>query len=1110
MKRVTFKIPEKYLNENVKLEKKKCFTMDNIDFSIEIEFSKSDRNIFSIRFIAEPKKLLPYEVSIEGNLLSSYSKFKKIEKQVIFDEFANSDKIFFPIKLSEIRSNVKYSSNHCLELSIGIGPPSKPTLNPNYSKPKQNTDISNKELSPSSKNDQYFNIKNNQLTSPASNEDEHKLFNKNGSNTDINKGNDNDSQQKIQKTKKDSDGDANKYNGLYNQGATCYINSAIQALYHIPLFRKTIYDIPTENEEDQTKSVPLNLQCLFYNLQCGKKTCSTIMLTTSFGWEKDEVYRQQDIEEFLKKLISILDDIMKKIPNMKDKISFLFEGKTIQTIKDYSNNVLSNNEEIFYDLSIDVKKTLEDSFKKFTKEEYISDYTDSRSPTPQLVTYQTLLLTLPRILQIQIKRYKYNVITGSAEKIDSELSYTEEIDLAPFMYKKDPTQCTKYKLFGVIVHSGIASGGHYYIYCKPEMKEDWYVFNDSWVQTVDSKEALEENFGGIDINSYLYTTKSWKKDYSAYMLIYIRIDSIVEVFKPIDTSEIPENIKTYAEKVNLIELQRRKSDPECQINFTIYTEQCVYENCKIGVASFMNQKNCFKVSADRRSEAEDLYQDIAKILNIKVECLRLWLIDNDGSSFKKIIQFNEKLSYLRVQKIFAQIKDENEDLDLGVNYLTFFLILYTPLRAKPFSFIQMQNYKTKQYVSKYGYNSVHLKYESIIEDATKILRKNLSSKINKDNVGIYIINSNNVEQKDEFGICREPNGSMMIIQIDDKDLLLDDTNIKDMEKKINIKGKFKKITSGNNNNLNESQETTHKYFDYMTNSLPSTVDKYFKLRNFTMKPKVFNFSNILHSIGTIEIPNLKPNKLEQFISLAFDININEKQKDTLLLFNKEENLNVPKPKPFNSKYSTTTNEKLDNIYFCITSKKDAEDYSSETRIIQLSKDALTISKVVCYFMPDRDVHPFGQFKMLNEDFFGEKTPTRMFVVDENNNFGPPITDEYHETHFKLNNKNKLRIEIIPEDQIDKDLMLVYKGYVGEYSKIQLIEEPFYFAYIPDEPVSSFKSRISKFLGIKKEFKVHKKSNTYYFDSYVMKDKIKFDSYNKEKVLFILFDIESTE
>jgi ubiquitin carboxyl-terminal hydrolase 7 len=59
------------------------------------------------------------------------------------------------------------------------------------------------------------------------------------------------------------------YVGLKNQGATCYMNSLLQSLYFTNTFRKSVFQIPTDNEEP-TKSVPLALQRLFFNLQhCG-------------------------------------------------------------------------------------------------------------------------------------------------------------------------------------------------------------------------------------------------------------------------------------------------------------------------------------------------------------------------------------------------------------------------------------------------------------------------------------------------------------------------------------------------------------------------------------------------------------------------------------------------------------------------------------------------------------------------------------------------------------------------------------------------------------------------------------------------------------------------
>lgn len=55
-----------------------------------------------------------------------------------------------------------------------------------------------------------------------------------------------------------------------------------------------------------------------------------------------------------------------------------------------------------------------------------------------------------------------------------------------------------YQLFSIMVHSGSASGGHYYAYIKDLTSGEWYCFNDQsvtkvwkWGMEIEEGEALQ-------------------------------------------------------------------------------------------------------------------------------------------------------------------------------------------------------------------------------------------------------------------------------------------------------------------------------------------------------------------------------------------------------------------------------------------------------------------------------------------------------------------------------------------------------------------------------------------------------------------------------------------
>ncbi|KAL0322470.1 UNVERIFIED_CONTAM: Ubiquitin carboxyl-terminal hydrolase 12, partial [Sesamum angustifolium] len=103
---------------------------------------------------------------------------------------------------------------------------------------------------------------------------------------------------------------ATSYVGLKNQGATCYMNSLLQMLFHISYFRKVEYHMPTSLNDEPSSSIPMALQRLFYKLQHNESSVATKDLTRSF-WDTHDAFLQYDVHEFNKVLCEKLEEKMK-------------------------------------------------------------------------------------------------------------------------------------------------------------------------------------------------------------------------------------------------------------------------------------------------------------------------------------------------------------------------------------------------------------------------------------------------------------------------------------------------------------------------------------------------------------------------------------------------------------------------------------------------------------------------------------------------------------------------------------------------------------------------------------------------------------------------------
>ncbi len=340
------------------------------------------------------------------------------------------------------------------------------------------------------------------------------------------------------------------YVGLVNQGTTCYVNSMLQSLFTICEFRRAIFSINTLDSEVHT--VPYALQRVFYNLQCSDEPVSTVELLYSFGWKKEDLVVQHDIQEFKCFLGDALDKIDVKLRGTlyQDVFHKLFVGRMVNFIKCKDIELTREREETFSDIQLNVKgcHNIYESFAQYIDCEDLVG--DNRYMTEhnglQRAEKGLHFKYLPPVLQLHLKRFEYANI--HMLKINSEYSFPLRLELNPYVDsdKNAPPINYTYRLHSVVVHRGKPTSGHYFAHIYDAQKSSWLKFNDSQVSLSTEDEAVRNNYGGqyktvILNNEGTHIFEKTKSNCSsAYMLIYIREAEYDRIQRRVEDGEIPQ------------------------------------------------------------------------------------------------------------------------------------------------------------------------------------------------------------------------------------------------------------------------------------------------------------------------------------------------------------------------------------------------------------------------------------------------------------------------------------------------------------------------------------------------------------------------------------------
>ncbi|XP_060785801.1 probable ubiquitin carboxyl-terminal hydrolase FAF-X isoform X12 [Neoarius graeffei] len=279
---------------------------------------------------------------------------------------------------------------------------------------------------------------------------------------------------------------------------------------------------------------------------------------------------QHDALEFFNSLVDSLDEALKALghPAMLSKVlggSFA-DQKICQGCPHRYEC-----EESFTTLNVDIRnhQNLLDSMEQYVKGDLLegANAYHCEKCNKKVDTVKRLLIKkLPPVLAIQLKRFDYDWERECAIKFNDYFEFPRELDMEPYtvagvaklegsdvhpenqvIQQNEPSEpeapcSSRYRLVGVLVHSGQASGGHYYSYIiqrngsgSEGETNRWYKFDDGDVTECkmdDDEEMKNQCFGGEymgEVFDHMMKRMSYRRQkrwWNAYILFYERMDSL--------------------------------------------------------------------------------------------------------------------------------------------------------------------------------------------------------------------------------------------------------------------------------------------------------------------------------------------------------------------------------------------------------------------------------------------------------------------------------------------------------------------------------------------------------------------------------------------------------
>ncbi|KAL1460151.1 hypothetical protein WDU94_012088 [Cyamophila willieti] len=289
--------------------------------------------------------------------------------------------------------------------------------------------------------------------------------------------------------------------GLVNKSNQCYINSTLQALFHIP----SVYNWLMNDPEHQSlcKQSPFHFECLICAMHqtlvlCQARSGGAVqpdLINTKLKLFAPnlEINRQEDCHDFLLYLFhGMQESYMKAIAGAnKNQLDSQFKETTplhqifgcdLRTeVTCSSCEHISPTLTPLTELTLDINQSssLDQALGHFFAKELLSTYRCENCGNEVSATKQFFVAKPPKVLQLQLKRFNFD---GS--KNSRSVLVPHHLEFDKYLYGSNPYQSRsslKYKLVSAVIHHGSSTDSGHYTCIGSTSNGVYHHFNDEMV-----------------------------------------------------------------------------------------------------------------------------------------------------------------------------------------------------------------------------------------------------------------------------------------------------------------------------------------------------------------------------------------------------------------------------------------------------------------------------------------------------------------------------------------------------------------------------------------------------------------------------------------------------